>query len=150
MQDLNRSLEQRAKAHPERADYLRDLSVSCERMGDLLRGLGQGEQARQYYQKALENWERLIRHEPDRAEYLRGVCIPYDRIGDLLRDLGQGEQARQYYQKELENWERLIRQEPERADNIRGPLTSPTNKHGRSVAGAGAEGAGPAVLPEVC
>jgi hypothetical protein len=46
--------ERLSRQEPDRADFLRDLSVSYERMGDLLRGLGQGEQARAYFQKDLE------------------------------------------------------------------------------------------------
>jgi len=61
-----RSLEERVRAYPDRADFLRDLSVSYNKMGDLLRDLGQGEQARAFFQKSLEIAERLARQEPDR------------------------------------------------------------------------------------
>jgi hypothetical protein len=46
--------ERLSRQKPDRVDFLRDLSVSYERMGYLLRGLGQGEQARAYFQKDLE------------------------------------------------------------------------------------------------
>ena len=39
--------ERLAAAEPDRADYQRDLSVSYNKMGDLYRALGQGEEARQ-------------------------------------------------------------------------------------------------------
>ena len=42
---LLEAIERRAQAEPDRADYQRDLSVSYERMGDLYRALGQGDQA---------------------------------------------------------------------------------------------------------
>ncbi|MGH3819015.1 MAG: TIR domain-containing protein, partial [Pseudonocardiaceae bacterium] len=44
---------QRAQAEPDRADYQRDLSISYERLGDLYRALGQGEQALKLYQQSL-------------------------------------------------------------------------------------------------
>ena len=90
--------ERLVRQEPERTDYLHGLSVSYNNLGDLLRGLGQGEQARQYYQKSLEIAERLVRQEPERADYLRDLSVSYNKLGDVLRGLGQGEQARQYYQ----------------------------------------------------
>ena len=70
------------RQEPERADYLRDLSISYGRMGDLLLGLGQGEQARQYHQKALEITERLVRQEPERADYQTDLIVSLVRAGD--------------------------------------------------------------------
>jgi tetratricopeptide (TPR) repeat protein len=85
-------------------------------MGDLMGSLGEGEQARQFYQKALEIAERLVRQEPERADYLRDLSVSYNKMGDLMGRLGEDEQARQFYRKDLEIAERLVRQEPERAD----------------------------------
>ena len=111
--------EERASRVPDRANYLRDLSVSYSRMGNLMRELGNGEQARQFYQKDLEIAERLVRLEPDRADYLRDLSVSYNKMGDLMRGLGDGEQSRQFYQKALEIRERLEWQEPDRADYLR-------------------------------
>ena len=44
---------------PDRADYLRDLSVSFKHMGDLLRNLGREEQAQKFFQDAIEIEKRL-------------------------------------------------------------------------------------------
>ncbi len=104
---------------PDRADYLRDLAVSYNKMGDLLKALGQGENARQFFQKSLDLRERLAAQEPDRADYLRDLSVSYERMGDLLRVLGQGESARQFFQKSLDIRERLADQEPDRADYLR-------------------------------
>ena len=76
-------------------------------MGDLYRALGQGEQAREAYQKSLAIRERLAQAEPDRADYQRDLSVSYERMGDLYRALGQGEQAREAYQKSLAIAERL-------------------------------------------
>lgn len=40
-------------AEPGRADYQRDLSVSLNKLGDVLGALGEGEQARQHYDESL-------------------------------------------------------------------------------------------------
>jgi tetratricopeptide (TPR) repeat protein len=118
-QGVLQTLERRSQEHPERADYLRDLSVSYNKVGDLMGRLGEGEQARQFYQKALEIAERLVRQEPERADYLRDLSVSYNKMGYLMGTLGEGEQARQFFQKALELRERLVRQEPERADYLR-------------------------------
>ena len=71
--------ERLAQAEPDRADYQRDLSVSYNKMGDLYRDLGQGEQARQAYGKSLAIAERLAQAEPDRADYQRDLSVSYER-----------------------------------------------------------------------
>ena len=108
--------ETRAKAEPDRADYQRDLSVSYNKLGDLLRALGQGETARDYYDKSLAIRERLAAAEPNRADCQRDLSVSYNKLGDLLRALGQGETARDYYEKDLAIAERLAAAEPDRAD----------------------------------
>jgi len=60
----------------------RDLSVSYERLGDLLSALGQGEEARRYYQQALEIRARLAAAEPERADYQRDLVISLARVAD--------------------------------------------------------------------
>jgi hypothetical protein len=50
-------------------------------MGDLYRALGQGEQARDAYAKALAIAERLAKAEPDRADYQVDLVISLVRIG---------------------------------------------------------------------
>ncbi len=108
--------EQRVRAEPKRADYQRDLSVSYNKLGDLMGALGEGEAARQYFEKSLEIRERLVRAEPQRADYQRDLAVSYNKLGDLMRALGEGEAARQYFEKSLEIAERLVRAEPQRAD----------------------------------
>ena len=51
--------EQLADGEPNRADYQRDLSVSYNKMGDLLSDLGEGAQAKSLYEKSLLLIERL-------------------------------------------------------------------------------------------
>ena len=74
--------ERLAQAEPDRADYQRDLSVFYERMGDLFGALGQGEEARQAFQKSLAIAERLAQAEPDRADYQRGLIVSYVKMSE--------------------------------------------------------------------
>jgi hypothetical protein len=55
-------------ADPDNTDYLRDLSVSYERLGDLDRVGGRvGEAARRYF-AAVDIRRHLLRQEPERAD----------------------------------------------------------------------------------
>ena len=105
-----------AESEPDRSDYQRDLSVSHNKMGDLLRALGQGEAARGHYESALGIAQRLARGEPDRSDYQRDLSVSHERMGDLLRALGQGEAARGYYESALGIAQRLATGEPDRSD----------------------------------
>ena len=78
---MQRELERKAKAEPDRADYQRDLSVSYNKMGDLYGALGQGEQAREAYARSLAIAERLAKAEPDRADYQVDLVVSLVKIG---------------------------------------------------------------------
>ena len=80
---MQRFLEGKAKAEPDRADYQRDLSVSYNKMGDLYGALGQGEQAREAYAKALAIAERLAKAEPDRADVQVDLVISLVKVASL-------------------------------------------------------------------
>ena len=102
--------EHLAHAEPERADYQREISVSYDKLGELMAALGQGEAARDFFQKAL------ARAEPERTDHQRDLSVSYNKLGDLMAALGQGEAARDFFEKDLAISERLARAEPERAD----------------------------------
>jgi tetratricopeptide (TPR) repeat protein len=114
--EMTQVFENRLQQEPQRADYQRDLSVSYNRLGDLMRDLGQGEQAREFFEKDLAIAKRLAEAEPQRADYQRDLSVSYDRLGDLMRDLGQGEQAREFFENSLAIRTRLAEAEPQRAD----------------------------------
>ncbi len=70
-------------SEPDRADYQRDLSVSCNKMGDLMVSLGQGDAARQHYQNALAIRDRLSQSEPNRADHLDDLAISLMRVASV-------------------------------------------------------------------
>jgi tetratricopeptide (TPR) repeat protein len=116
MRRVSQILEQRVREEPTRADYQRTLSASYDRMGDLLKALGQGEQTRQFYESALLISERLASEKPNSTDCQRNLSVSYNKLGDLLQAFGQEEQARQLYDNALLIRERLAREEPNRAD----------------------------------
>ena len=81
-------IESKVAQEPGRADYLRDLSVSYNRMGDLHRALGEGE-ARDVHEKALAIRERLVRR--NRAGRLPARPLRLLRtMGDLIAPSARG------------------------------------------------------------
>lgn len=74
-------MERLVQAEPDQADYQRNLSVSYDRVGDVYQDLGQGEKARDAYQKALRIRERLAKAEPDRADYQVDLVNSLYRVG---------------------------------------------------------------------
>jgi hypothetical protein len=55
--------------------------MSYNRVGDLYRALGRGEEARDAYLKDLAIAERLAQAEPDRADYQVDLAISLTRVG---------------------------------------------------------------------
>ncbi|HEV7515298.1 MAG TPA: hypothetical protein VGR07_03270 [Thermoanaerobaculia bacterium] len=49
-------------------------------MGDLLRDLGQGQDAEQFYRKDLDIAERLAKAEPNRADYQTDLVVSLMRM----------------------------------------------------------------------
>jgi tetratricopeptide (TPR) repeat protein len=59
-------------------------------MGDLYRALGQGEQAREAYRKALAIAERLAQAEPERADYQVDLAVALGNLGTAGASPDQG------------------------------------------------------------
>ncbi|MGH8932429.1 MAG: AAA family ATPase, partial [Egibacteraceae bacterium] len=105
----------RADAEPDRADYQRDLSVSYNKLGDLMIAVGRGDEAARLYQQSLDIFRRLADAEPDRADYQRDLSISYNRLGALAAEQGDPGAARDYLSQALAIARRLATQDPSSA-----------------------------------
>src|SRR5262249_42165751 len=90
--------------------------VSYNRLGALMRALGNGEQAKDFFKRNLAIADGLARAEPHRADYQRDLSVSYERLGELMQDLERGEEAKGYFEKALAIRERLAHAEPDRSD----------------------------------
>ena len=96
-------------------EWQRDLSVSHEKIGDVLVAQGDGPGALAAYRKSLaiarERWPRAIRQN---TEWQRDLSVSHNKIGDVLVAQGDGPGALAAYRKEpghrRERWPRAIRQ----------------------------------------
>ena len=96
--DISRQLKTLTGDAPQ---CLRDLSVSLERVGDVVRDLGQLEEARSAYAESLEIRRERKTLTGDAPQSLRDLSVSLDKVGDVARDLGQLEEARSAYAESL-------------------------------------------------
>jgi hypothetical protein len=57
-------------------------------LGDLLSALGQGEQAKTFFEKSLRIRERLAADEPNRADYQTDIVVPLVRLAPFDAENG--------------------------------------------------------------
>jgi len=84
-------LERLVSSDPTNADWQRGLSVSQERIGDVLLAQGDLAGAMQAYRQALEVAQRPASADPTNALWLHDLSASHDRIGGVL--LAQGDLA---------------------------------------------------------
>jgi hypothetical protein len=79
-----------AKADPGNAGWQRDLSVSDNKIGDVLKAQGNLPEALKSYRDGLAIADRLAKAGPGNAGWQRDLSVSYDRVGDVQRFLSQG------------------------------------------------------------
>ncbi|HUK70842.1 MAG TPA: trypsin-like peptidase domain-containing protein [Streptosporangiaceae bacterium] len=112
----NLVVQRLADAEPGNTTYARDLSVSFERLADLAVAAGQGERARELYERSLAIAQRLADAEPGNTTYARDLSVSFERLADLARAAGQGDQAQIWVFKALDIRRELVHTEPHRLD----------------------------------
>ena len=73
-----------AKADPGNAGWQRDLSVSYDRVGDVLVAQGNLPEALKSFRGSLAIADRLAKADPGNAGWQRDLSVSYDRVGDVL------------------------------------------------------------------
>ena len=102
------------EASPGQHALRRDLSVTCDRIGDILFSKGETEEALASYEKGLAIAEELARKDgKSNLELHRDLSVSYDRIGDLLDKKGDLAGALTHFKKGLAIAKALSRQDPE-------------------------------------
>src|SRR5262249_48856406 len=128
LQHYTRSLEIRERLLVHNSDTAqagRDVSVSLDRLADLLAKRGQpgdAEHAFQHYTRSLKVRERFLAQNQDSAQAARDVSISLYKLTDLHAQRsqpGDAEQALQHYTRSLEVRERLLAQNQDSAQAAR-------------------------------
>jgi len=119
--------EKLAAQDPAHADWRRVLSVSHDRIGDVLRAQGDLAGALASYQASLAIAEKLAAQDPANDGWQRGLSISHDNIGDVLSAQGDLAGALANFRASLAIREKLAAQDPANADWQRGLSTSHDN-----------------------
>jgi len=82
-----------AKAGPDNAGWQRDLSISYEKVGDVLRAQGNLDEALENYKADLYIANRLAKADPTNADWQRGLAISYSRVASVLAQQGEPQKA---------------------------------------------------------
>jgi tetratricopeptide (TPR) repeat protein len=112
--DLGKKIaEAAARSEPDKAQWERDLSVSYERVGDVLVAQGNLPDALKDFRDSLAIAERLAKADPQNAGWQRDLSISHNKVGDVLKDQGNLPDALKAFRDSLAIRERLARADPQ-------------------------------------
>jgi predicted negative regulator of RcsB-dependent stress response len=107
---------QSAEAAARHTGDERDLSVSHDRIGDVLVAQGDRDGALKAYQAGLAIAEALAGRDPANTEWQRDLSVSHNKIGDVLVAQGDRDGALKAYQAGLAIAETLARRDPANAE----------------------------------
>jgi len=107
LQGVVQALERLAASDLGNAALLRDLSVSYEKVGEVLMAQGDLDGAQRAYQATLEIMEVLARSDPGNAASQRDLSVSHEKVGDVLMAQGDLAGAQHSYRASLEIADRL-------------------------------------------
>ena len=133
-------------ADPGNAGWQRDLSVSYEKVGDVLVAQGNLPEALKSYRDWLAIASGWRSADPGNAGWQRDLSVSYDRVGDVLVAQGNLAEALKSYRDGLAIRERLAKADPDNAGWQR-DLSVSSRPCRRRAGGAGQPGRGAEILP---
>ena len=112
LNSTERTFAQLLHADPGNAGWQRGLSVSYDRIGDVLVAQGNLPEALKSFRDGLAIRHRLADADPDHAGSQRDLSVSYDRVGDVLVAQGDLPEALKSFRDQLAIAERLARADP--------------------------------------
>ena len=101
-----------AKSDPGNAGWQRDLSVSYDKVGDVLVEQGDLAGTQKSYRDSLAIRDRLAKSDPGNAGWQRDLSVSYDKVGDVLVEQGDLAGAQKSYRDSLAIRDRLAKSDP--------------------------------------
>ena len=132
---------------PANTEWQRDLSVSHDKIGDVLVAQGDRAGALAAYRESLNIREALAARDPANTEWQRDLSVSHDKIGDVLVAQGDGAGALAAYRKGLDIREALAARDPGQYRVAARPLGEPQQDR-RRAGGPGRRGRGAGRLPQ--
>ena len=135
-----------AKSDPGNAGWQRDLSVSYDKVGDVLVAQGNLPEALKSYRDGLAIADRLAKSDPGNAGWQRDLSVSFNKVGDVLVAQGNLPDALKSYRDSLAIADRLAKSDPGNAGWQR-DLSVSFDKRRRRAGGAGQPAGGAEILP---
>jgi tetratricopeptide (TPR) repeat protein len=101
-----------AKRDAQNPIWQHDLSVSHDRIGDILDKKGDRKAALESFRKGLAIAKALTLRDADNLQWQWDLSVSHDRIGDLLIAEGRLEEALQSYRRGMQIAEALAKRDP--------------------------------------
>ena len=95
--------------------WLRGLSVSQDKIGNVLLGQGNLSDALESYRQAMAVSERLALSDPSNTGWQRDLSVSFNKIGDVLSGQGNLGDALEYYRQSMAVRKRLALSDPSNA-----------------------------------
>ena len=103
------------KAEPANTSLARNLSVSHNKVGDVMLAKGDLEGALEAFQNSRHIRERLAQQDPANAGWQRDLSVSHNKVGDVMLAKGDLEGAVEAFQNSRHIIERLAQQDPANA-----------------------------------
>jgi hypothetical protein len=100
---------------PTNTGFRRDLSVSYERLGDVMVAAGNGADAERFFRDSLTIAEHLAATDPTNTAFQRDVAVSYERIGEVAAG-DRNNEAAGAFEASLVIWRRLAGIDPTAID----------------------------------
>ena len=115
-------MQRSAKADPDNAGVQRYLSLSNDKIADVLKKQGNLDEALKYYRDSFAIRERLAKADPGNTDAEFNLSVSDDNIGEVLKEQGNLDGALKFYRDSFAIRERLAKADPGNTDALRGLL----------------------------
>ena len=129
-QEFKRIALELTRRDPGNAGWLRELSVSHNKVGHILAAEGRRAEALQDYQEAKRIMLELTKRDPGNAGWMRDLSVSYNRVGGILEAQGRREEALREYQEYKRIMLELTKRDPGNAGWLRELSVSHNNVGG--------------------
>jgi tetratricopeptide (TPR) repeat protein len=136
LNSIERAFEQLLRTDQGNAGWQRNLSVSHDRVGDVLVAQGKLPESLKSYRDGLAIRERLASAAPDNTDWQRDLSLSHEKIGDVLAVQGKLPEALKSFRDQLSIAERLASADPDNVD-LKGALSLSHEKVGEALMAQG-------------
>ena len=120
LNSTERAFEQLLRTDPGNAGWQRGLSMSYEKVGDVLVAQGNLPEALKSFRDGLAIRDRLAHADPGNVGWQRDLSVSYEKVGDVLTAQGNLPEALKSFRDGLAIRDRLARADPDNAGWQRG------------------------------